>query len=167
VLTHRWTTTTQLQPNIFCTMAALQFPLPDPIPGIALPPVSSHPPTNDDVEHALNYLNRVQRACSRNEATFAELESAYAYFAHIVDGPGPIRRDPPGLISRMMAPIYEEIALMQKEIRRLDINLALHLNSQLNYGKWAPFAIVYFPDGSDPTAPPVRALTLLFFKRLT
>jgi len=75
VLTHRWTTTIQLQPNIFCTMAALQFPLPDPIPGIALPPVSSHPPTNDDVEHALNYLNRVQRACS--ETQFLVLDLSY------------------------------------------------------------------------------------------
>jgi hypothetical protein len=83
----------------------------------------------------------------------------------------------------MMAPIYEEIALMQKEIRRMDIISALvsvslfplhladiivqHLNSQLNYGEWTPFAIVCFPDGSNPTAHPVRALTLLFSKCLT
>jgi len=41
-----------------------QILLPTVVPGIALPPVSSRPPTNDDVVHALNYLNHVQRAFS-------------------------------------------------------------------------------------------------------
>ena len=89
-----------------------------------------------------------------------------------------VQRDPPGLISRLMAPIYEELSLLQKEIQRLDINSALvsvslfpqHpadivvqlFNSHLTYGKGIPFAIVCFPDGSNPTAPPVRALTPYF-----
>jgi hypothetical protein len=33
----------------------------------------------------------------------------------------------------------------------------------LNDGRWTPFAIVFFPDGSDPTAPPVLALIYLNF----
>jgi hypothetical protein len=43
---------------------AQQISLPALVPGIALPPLPKLPPTNDDVEHALKYLNHVQRAFS-------------------------------------------------------------------------------------------------------
>ena len=64
VIMSSWRAHTTTKTQIFCTMDALQFPLPDPIPGIDLPPSPSHPPTTDDVEHGLTYLNQVQQSYS-------------------------------------------------------------------------------------------------------
>jgi hypothetical protein len=133
---------------------AQQIPLPTLVPGIALPPVPKQPPTDDDVEHALNYLNDVQRAFNCRQATYPELQSAYSYFAEIIDGPGPIRKGPPGVTNYIMAPIMELLAETQKNVTRLMNNTAIHLNRQLNDGSWTPFAVVTFPDGSNPTTPP-------------
>jgi hypothetical protein len=70
-----------------------------------------------------------------------------------------------------MAPIVELLAKTQNNLIRLANITAIvsaafvfrllaliieqHLNRQLNDGFRTPFAIVTFPDGSDPTAPPV------------
>jgi hypothetical protein len=70
-----------------------------------------------------------------------------------------------------MAPINELLAEIKKKADRLAIHSALvsaalfprlltliivqHLNMQLNDEHWLPFALVPFPDGSDPTALPV------------
>jgi len=56
--------------------------------------------------------------------------------------------------NRIMAPIMELCAEVDKNLVCLTRNIAIHLNRQLNDGSGTPFAIVTFPDGSDPTAPP-------------
>jgi len=43
-------------------MAALPVPLPNLVPGVALPPAPQHPPTDVDFEHSLKYIQLIHQA---------------------------------------------------------------------------------------------------------